>query len=88
MLRFNRKQNCITLSTTEVECIAVGSECTQLIWMKNMHKDYHILEEVLTFYFDNLSMINISKNPIQNSTKHIDIHHHYIKSLVEDKSSI
>ena len=40
----------------------------------------------MTLYYDNLSVINISKNPIQHSgTKHIDIRHHFIGSLVEDK---
>jgi hypothetical protein len=30
--------------------------------------------------------INISKNPFQHSkTKHIDIRHHYIRDLVENK---
>jgi len=37
-------------------------------------------------YCDNLSAINISKNPIQHSrTKHIDIWHHFIRDLIEDK---
>jgi hypothetical protein len=41
---------------------------------------------VLTLYCDNLSAINISKNPIQHSrTKHIDIRHHSIRDHVEDK---
>ena len=30
----NKKYNSISLSTTEVECIVVGSYCTQLLWMK------------------------------------------------------
>jgi hypothetical protein len=33
-----------------------------------------------------MSAINISKNPVQHSkTKHIDIRHHYIRDLVENK---
>ena len=41
---------------------------------------------MLTLYCDNMSAINISKNPIQHSrTKHIDIRHHFIRDLVEDK---
>ncbi|XP_058784318.1 uncharacterized protein LOC131659097 [Vicia villosa] len=40
----------------------------------------------MTLYCDNFSAINISKNPIQHSrTKHIDIRHHFIRELVEDK---
>ncbi|KAL4014443.1 hypothetical protein IC575_026645 [Cucumis melo] len=33
---FSKKQNCVSLSTTEVEYITAGSRCTQMIWMKNM----------------------------------------------------
>ena len=41
----------------------------------------------MTLYCDNLSAINISKNHIQhNRTKHIDIRHHFIRNLVEDKT--
>jgi hypothetical protein len=33
-----------------------------------------------------LSAINISKNPVQHKkTKHIDIRHHFIRDLVENK---
>lgn len=40
----------------------------------------------MTLFCDNFSAINISKNPIQYSrTKHIDIKHHFIIELVEDK---
>ena len=83
---FSRKYNCISLSTIEVECIASGNGCTQLIWMKNMFKDYDVPEEVLTLYYDNLSVVNILKDHVQHSrTKHIDIHHHCIRNMVEDK---
>ena len=51
-----------------------------------MLKDYGISREVLTLCCDNLNAISISKNPIQLSgIKHIDIRHHYIQNLVEDK---
>ena len=51
-----------------------------------MLKDYGVNGEVLTLYCDNLSAINISKNLVQYSrTKHINIRHHYIWNLVEDK---
>ncbi|XP_038722028.1 uncharacterized protein LOC120014180 [Tripterygium wilfordii] len=42
------------------------------------------LEESMTIFCDNMSAINISKNPVQHSrTKHIDIRHHFIRDLVE-----
>ena len=83
---FNKKQNCVSLSTAEVEYIATGSSCSQLLWMKQMLKEYNVEQDVLTLYCDNLSAIYISKNPIQHSrTKHIDIRHHFIRDLVEEK---
>jgi hypothetical protein len=76
----------VSLFTAEAEYIAVGSSCSQLVWMKQMLKGYNVEQDVLTLYCDNLSAINISKNPIQHSRiKHIDIRHHFIRDLVEEK---
>ena len=60
---------------------------TQLLWMKQMLEDYGIVQDTLVVYCNNTSAINISKNPVQHSrTKHIDIHHHFITELVENKT--
>ena len=81
----SKKQNFISLSTTEVEYIVVGSCCTQLLWMQKLLYDYGICQEHLTIYCDNTSAINISKNLVQHSrTKHIEIQHHFIREFVED----
>jgi hypothetical protein len=83
---FSKKQNCVSLSTAEAEYIAAGSSCSQLVWMKQMLSEYNIHQETMKLYCDNMSAINISKNPIQHSrTKHIDIRHHFIRELVEEK---
>ncbi|CAA0809608.1 cysteine-rich RLK (RECEPTOR-like protein kinase) 8, partial [Striga hermonthica] len=37
---FCKKQNCISLSTTEAEYIAAGSCCSQLVWMKQILSEY------------------------------------------------
>jgi len=51
-----------------------------------MLKEYNVEQNVMTLYCDNLNAINISKNLIQHSRKkHIDIRHHFIRDLVEDK---
>ena len=81
----SKKQNSISLSTVEVEYIAAGSCCTQLLWMQKLLLDYGIRQEHLTIYYDNTSAINISKNLVQHSrTKQIEIRHHFIRELVED----
>ena len=74
----------------EADYIVVGIIYSQLIWIKNMLKDYGVSQDGapsgVAFYYDDLSAINISKNPVQHSrTIHINIRHHFIKSLVEDR---
>ena len=60
----SKKQNSVSLSTTEAEYIAVGSCCTQLLWMKKLLHDYGIPQETMCVFCDNTSAINLSKNPI------------------------
>ncbi|XP_050897752.1 secreted RxLR effector protein 161-like [Lathyrus oleraceus] len=61
---FSKKKNSVSLSTTKDEYIATGSSFSQLIWMKQMSEEYNVQQDVVTFYCDNLSVINISKNLI------------------------
>jgi hypothetical protein len=82
----SKKQNSVSLSTAEAEYIAAGSCCAQLLWMKTMLHDYGVKHDTISLYCDNTSAISISKNPVFHSrTKHIDIKHHFIRDLVEDK---
>ena len=70
----SKKQNSISLSTTEAGYIVVGSCCIRLLWMQKLLHNYGICQEHLTIYCDNTNAINISKNPVQHSrTKHIEI---------------
>ena len=51
-----------------------------------MLRDYGIDVPTIIIHCDNTSAINISKNPVEHSrTKHIDIRHHFIRDLVENK---
>lgn len=82
----NKKHNSISLSISEVNYITTRSGCTQLLWMKQILKDYGICQDTMNLFIDNLSTIQISKNPVQHSrTKHIGIRHHFIRDLVEEK---
>ena len=82
----SKKQNFVSLSTAEAEYIAVGSCCSQLLWMKKVLTDYGISQDSMVVYCDNSSAIDISKNLVQHSkTKHIEIRYHFIRDLVERK---
>ena len=79
----------LSLSIGEVEYIAIDNCCIQLLWMQKFFLDYGIYQKHLTIYCDNISAINISKNPVQLSrTKHIEIRHHFIRELVKDGTLI
>ena len=68
----SKKQNYVSLSTTQAEYIATGSCCSQLLWMKKLLSDYKISQDTMVVYCNNSSAIDISKNPIQHfKTKHI-----------------
>ena len=57
----------------------------KLMWMKQMLKDYGIEQKTMNIHCNNFNAINISKNHILPScTKHIEIRHHFIRSLVEE----
>ena len=82
----SKKQNFVSLSTVEAKYIAAGSCCSQLLWIKQMLRDYGIDQRTMVVFCDNTSAINISKNPVLHSrTKHNDIRHHFIRDLVENK---
>ena len=82
----SKKQNSVSLSTAEVEYIAAGSCCTQLLWMKKLLHDYGIPQDTMCVFYDNTNAINLSKNPFQHSkSKHIEIRYHFIQDLVEEK---
>ena len=77
------KQNCIFLSTTEAEYIAVGACCTYLLWTRQTLKDYGIKVKKIPLLSNNESVIKIAHNPVQHShTKHIDIKHHFLSDHV------
>ena len=86
MAWLSKKQNSISLSIFEAEYIATGSYGTQLFWMKQMLKDYGIEQGTINIHYDNSSTTNISKNPIIHFySKPIEILHHFIRDLVEEK---
>ncbi|KAJ3698926.1 hypothetical protein LUZ61_002631 [Rhynchospora tenuis] len=80
----SRKQTSVSLSTAEAEYVAVGSCCTQILWMMQTLRDYELDFRKVPIFCDNTSAILISKNPVLHSrTKHIEIQHHFIRDHVE-----
>lgn len=54
--------------------------------MKQMLNEYTFKQDVMILYYENMSAINIFKNPIKHiCTKNIDIRYHFIRELVVEK---
>ena len=70
----SKKQNSVSLSIAEAEYIATRSCCAQLLWMRKLLHDYGITQDTMCVFCDNISAINLSKNPVQHSkSKHVEI---------------
>ena len=80
---FSKKQNSVSISTTEAEYIAAAKCCAQILWMKQTLADYNVKFDVISILCDNTSAIDLSKNPVLHSrSKHIDIRHHFLRDHV------
>ena len=74
----------MALSTAEAKYIAAGAYCAQLLWIMQQLRDLGINLKHVPIRCDNMSAINITKNPVQHSrTKHIEVRHHFIRDHVE-----
>jgi len=75
-----KKQNSVALFTAEAEYVAAGACYAQLLWMKQTLNDYGCRFTKIPLLCDNESSIKLANNPMSHSrTKHIDIHHHFLR---------
>jgi len=63
----SKKQKSVALSTAEVEYIAAGACCAQILWIMQQLRDLGINLKNVPIHWDNMSAINITKNPVQYS---------------------
>ena len=64
--------------------------CIQAVWLQGILSEFDIGSTLSTVLFcENQSAIKISTDPItRQRTKHVEIHMHYIRELVHDKTII
>jgi hypothetical protein len=76
----SKKQTSVALSTAEVEYVAAGQCCAQLLWMRQTLRDFGYNLSKIPLLCDNESAIRMADNPVEHSrTKHIDIRHHFLR---------
>lgn len=81
-----RKQDLVTLSSTEAEYVALSETCKETIWLSRLlkifNKDDDTSALVLT---DSQSCLKLIKNDkFSNRTKHIDTKFHFVKDYVSN----
>lgn len=74
-----RKQQCVSLSTSEAELIALCSAVSEGLWIRKLIKDFNVDIQYITFYEDNQGCIAIIKNPTNNRrVKHVDLKYNFV----------
>lgn len=78
-----RKQNLITLSSTEAEYVALFETSKEIIWLNNLVKFFCVQNNPILIFTDSQSCLKmISNEKFSNRTKHIDIKYHHVKNCV------
>ena len=83
----SNKYHIVSISSTEAEYRAAVNAATQCVWLQGILQVFGVTTDSPTnIWVDNKSVVKIYIDTIQRySTKHIDIHMHYIWGLVHDR---
>lgn len=77
------KQQCVSLSSTEAEYVALTKGIQEGCWIKNLLGEVGLKCECVVVFEDNQSAIHIAKNPeCHKRLKHIELKYHYIRDRV------
>lgn len=84
VLWVTRKQNCVSLSSTEAELVALCSAVQDCLYFKRLLQDLGIHFDRFKVYEDNQGCIAIINNPENNRRiKHIDLKYNFISENVK-----
>ena len=74
----------MSMSSTEAKYQGAVVATREAIWLKRLLKDLQVeVSELIVIYCDNLSSIQLAKNPVFHAwTKHIDVHYHFVQERV------
>lgn len=85
-----KKQSAIALSSTEAEYRAAVLASQEVLWLWQSMTEFGFPPDCpTTLWCDNQSAIHISRNSVEHQwTKHIEIHMHFIRQMIQDGSLI
>ena len=86
----SKKQDTVSLSSSEAEYVVVGAAARQTIWLRKLLKDLCCEQEgAIKLWCNNRSVIAMSNNPAFHArTKHIEVQHHFIRQLVAEEKLV
>ena len=81
-----KKQNCVALSSTEAEYVALTHAVQEGIWLQNSLQQIQVpVPSPLVISTDNNGALSLASNDSSHRrAKHIDICYHFIRSHVEN----
>jgi hypothetical protein len=82
-----KKQQAISLSSSEAEYQAIVNAIHEALWLRQILLECEFQQQHLTnLWCDNQSAIKLAEDPVQHQcNKHIDIHMHFIRKLIHDQ---
>ena len=81
----SRLQNCVSLSFTEAEYVAIVEAGKEMIWLEDYLHELVKKQSKKILYSDSKSAIQLVKNSVYHSkTKHIRRRYHFTRRAVED----
>jgi hypothetical protein len=81
----SKRQEIVTLSTTEAEYVAQTHAAKEAIWVRSLNSEiFGPPPAPITLYLDNQGAIALAQDDQYHArTKHIDIRYHFIRQVVE-----
>jgi hypothetical protein len=82
----SKKQATVSLSSTEAEYQALSDCAQESVFTRSLINEITRVQHTAVIYEDNLGAIYLVKNQqVSSRTKHIDVRHHYLRDLHNDK---
>lgn len=81
-----RKQQCVSLSTTEAELVALCTAVSEGLWLLKLVEGFRLSVRPMLVYEDNQGCISILNNPANNRrVKHIDLKYNFVLEHIKRK---
>jgi hypothetical protein len=82
----SKKQNAVSLSSTEAEYTAMAHATREAVWLRNLFEELNLPQRApMLLHGDNMSALAIARDPQYHSrSKHFDVKDHYIRQKIQD----